>query len=314
MSEIITQKTGKIYNCTICGKIYQNGSGLRKHKKKTTSCIPVEKLNKLTIEKVITETRLEETVKKLLEENQKKESEIVRLRNLMENNLVKDVQDIKNNLVKDVQDIKDKITDVDNKIEMSTVTGSTAFNNCLINNNNQNNQNKSLKFSIKLAQKDKERFDHIPAEQMLYILDQEDFSHSIADLVQAVSFNPKAPENMTWCVNDKTAESGAIEYNSELNVLMKNSTASVISKNVQNILFPVTDILKEIEKTSTFNLQQNKNFARYFNMLGEETIKKEYINSIRERAYDKRGLCKALWDHLHIRLHTEKINQRTKCI
>ena len=149
---------------------------------------------------------------------------------------------------------------------------------------------------------------------MLCILDQKDFSKSIADLVQAVSFNPSAPENMTWCVTDKRGETGAIEYNHDLNVLTKSCTTSVITQNLQNILFPATDIFKQLETTSTFNNQQNQNYDKYFNLLGELEIKKEYINSIKDVAYDKRGLCKALWEHLHIGLHIEKIKHKTKTI
>jgi len=296
--------------CHLCQKKFNDSSALRKHKLKKTSCIPNENLLKIKND----EHHLQETVKKLLEENlskeietkkllekeietkkllEEKEQEIIRLKKLMETNLTKE----------DVKEIKDEII---KKIDSNG-------NNSNINYNmtqNNNNDNKKLNFNIQLAKTEKERFDHIPVEQMLCILDQKDFSNSIADLVQAVSFNPRAPENMTWCINDKTAENGAIEYNSDLNMLTRNSSSTVISKNVQNILFPITDIFKEMELTLDFNSQQNQNCARYFNMLGEDNIKKEYINSIRDRAYDKRGLCKALWEHLEIGLETKKIKTR----
>ena len=315
MSDDITELSK--YRCNICNKIYQNYSGLYKHNAKKNSC-------KKIIENVVTkEIQLQETVKKLLEEkekerqkllekeretlklveeNIKKETEIIRLRNLMENNFSKDVQEIKEMIVENNQEIKDKINETN------------PINNYNLTQNNNSN-NKSLNFNIKLSAKEKERLDHIPVEQMLCILDQKDFSNSLADLVQAVSFNPKAPENMTWCINDKRNDHGAIEYNSDLNMLMRDSSTSVITKNLQNILFPVTDIFKEIELTQNFTPQQNQNFDRYFNLLGELNIKKEYINSIKERAYDKRGLCKALWDHLEIGIETKKLKYtRSKII
>jgi hypothetical protein len=275
-----------------------------KEKEKELKKIEEElKQKEILTQKLLKEKEIES---KLLEE---KEKEIVRLRNLMNNNLSDIKEQIKETNISN-KELKNEIMNVSDKIEST----SNVYNNNQNYNLTQNNDNKKLNFNIQLSQKEKERFDHIPVAQMLCILDQKDFSRSIADLVQAVSFNPKAPENMTWCVSDKRVESGAIEYNHELNVLTKNSTTSVITQNLQNILFSATDIFKEIETTSTFNHQQNQNYDRYFNLLGELDIKKEYINSIKEVAYDKRGLCKALWEHLQIGLHIEKIRQKTKTI
>ena len=312
-------KSNEKYKCEICFKIYQDHSGLRRHKLSNKKCVPPEmqapfkdilqkekdNINKL-LEKKELETRLlfaekEIETKKLLEENMKKEKEIIRLRNLMENNFLKDVKEIKETNL----EIKEKISE----IELNN-GGNPNIN---YNNNynlTQNNDNKKLNFNIQLSAKEKERLDHITSEQMLCILDQEDFSNSIADLVQAISFNPRAPENMTWCIGDKSSELGAIEYNSETKMLLRDTPTNVISKNLQNILFPVTDIFKELELNTTFNAQQNKNSDKYFDMLGQETYKKEYINSIKNVAYEKRGLCKALWDHLGIGL--EVVNKRKK--
>ena len=330
------------YKCNLCNKVYTNESGLRKHRAKKFSCIPQKELTISKTESIIKENQLYETVQKLLEENIKKEREtqrlldekeketkrlldekeketkglldekereIIRLKTLMEHNIIEIKDKINENNYSN-KEIKDELINVSNKIEST----STIYNNNQNYNLTQNNDNKKLNFNIQLSQKEKERFDHIPVAQMLSILDQKDFSRSIADLVQAVSFNPKAPENMTWCVSDKRIESGAIEYNHDLNVLTKSSTKNVITQNLQNILFPATDIFKQLETTSTFNNQQNQNYDRYFDLLGELDIKKEYINSIKEVAYDKRGLCKALWEHLQIGLHIEKIRQKTKTL
>ena len=305
------QTNVKIYKCDLCSKIYQNRSGLRKHKIKPKSCLP----DNVLIQHAINSTRLEETVKKLLEENEKLKQETVR--KLEENEKLKKENEIirlqsMSDIKTDVKIIKDELLNVGSKIELATNNSVTAFNNCVIQNNN--NDNKKLKFSIKLADNEKERYDHIHEDELLYILDQEDFSDSIADLVQAVSFNPKAPENMTWCINDKKAEQGAIEYDPELNMLIKNSSTTVISKNLQTILFPVTDMLKVIQPKNTFTKHQNRNYDRYFDILGQDTFKKEYINCIRDRAFDKRGLCKALWEHLDIGLHSNKIKNKLKLV
>jgi len=307
------------FNCNACGKIFKDPSGLRKHKNK---CQPdkleenrKEALNKRMVSKAKKEAQ------KLLEEQQKqtqkllmeKEEEINRLRKLVEEqNSLKEQQnslnEIKNEIIEKNNEILEKNNEIIAVVRESAV-GSGTYN--LTNNNLTNNSLTQTKnFNIQLAPKEKERFDHIPPAQILHILDQEDFSKSIADMVQAVSFNPKAPENMTWCVNDKKAEAGAIEYNAELNMLTTDSTTSVISKNLQSILFPVTDILKEIELTNKLNMNQNRNCLRYFNMLGETEYKREYINSIKERAFDKRGLCKALWEHLQIGFETSVLKAK----
>jgi hypothetical protein len=339
--------------------VYQNASGLRKHKISKTSCIPKNELEKINNEKKNKEIQLYEIEQKLLQKEketkllleekeketskllqekeieiskllQEKETEIIRLRNLMENNLTKDVQEIKNKIIESNlsnleiknkiiennltnEEIKDKLTVVDSKIE-STNNANINYNYNMTQNNK--NDNKKLKFNIQLAPGNKERLDHIPVEQILSILDQEDFGHSIADLVQAISFNPKAPENMTWCVSDKTSELGAIQYNEETNMLIRDTPTNVITKNLQNILFPVTDILRDLEVNTSLKLnpQQNKNSDKYFDMLGQDSYKKEYIKCIKDRAYDKRGLCKALWDHLEIGLEVVKSKRKIKLI
>ena len=322
----VTSRSEK-YKCDLCYKVYQDSTGLRRHKAGKKKCVEIElqimiEKEKENIKKILEEK--EKETKKILDEKEKetkkildeKEQEIIRLRNLMENKLTKDVQEIKNKIIENNltnEEIKDKLTVVDSKIE--------ATNNANINYNynmtqNNKNDNKKLKFNIQLAPGNKERLDHIPVEQILSILDQEDFGHSIADLVQAISFNPKAPENMTWCVSDKTSELGAIQYNEETNMLIRDTPTNVITKNLQNILFPVTDILRDLElKTSLkLNPQQNKNSDKYFDMLGQDSYKKEYIKCIKDRAYDKRGLCKALWDHLEIGLEVVKSKKRIKLI
>lgn len=322
------------YKCEICLKIFQDSSGLRKHKLSKNACVSHELQNnfknilekekentkKLLEEKEMETNKLLKETEKLLEENMRKENEIIRLRNLMENNFLKDVQEIKEinkEIIKTNLEINKNITETN--LEIKEKISEIESNGNPINYNNnynltQNNDNKKLNFNIQLSAKEKERLDHITSEQMLCILDQEDFSNSIADLVQAISFNPRAPENMTWCIGDKSSELGAIEYNSETKMLMRDTPTNVISKNLQNILFPVTDIFKELELNTTFNPQQNKNSDKYFDMLGQESYKKEYINSIKNVAYEKRGLCKALWDHLGIGLEVVKKRKNIKQI
>ena len=98
------------YKCSLCNKVFKDGSGLRKHKKKKKSCLPKDDIiQKLLLEKD--------------NEIKKKESEIERLRNLMEHNFSKDVKDIKDIILETnvlSKDVQEKISNVENKIELST--------------------------------------------------------------------------------------------------------------------------------------------------------------------------------------------------
>jgi len=285
----------KTYICNLCLFQFKDESGLRKHKKRKNKCISED----------------HPFVQKKLEEHKE---EIERLR--AQNEQVQAEKDKAVEHANKLLNMNDKITGMDRTVNVikemvieNNLAAAVAAPTYNLTQNN-NNDNKSLNFNIQLAPKEKERLDHIPTAQMLHILNQKDFARSVADLVQAVSFNPKAPENMTWCINDKKSENGALEYNSELNIITRDDSSDVITRNLQSILFPVTDILKEIVivTKAKINKQQNRNYTLYFNLLGATDIKKEYINIIKERAFDKRGLCKALWEHLQIGLETKKIN------
>lgn len=215
----------------------------------------------------------------LAEENQQKENEILRLKDVVE----------------------DKIISV-----------APTYTNCNIQNNQNNNKN--LNFSIKFAVAYKERYDHIPNDEVMHILDQKEFTKSLRDLVDTVAFNPKAPENMTWCVNDKTAEYGALEYNFESNTIVRGKANDVITKKLQAIIFGMSDIFEDLRNDDKhpFNEQQNKNYLRYFNMIGQDDFRKEEIDTIKICAYDRRNLPKVVWERFNIGIEANKLNPRIK--
>jgi len=138
---------------------------------------------------------------------------------------------------------------------------------------------------------------------MLHILNQPDFLTSLSELVQAVSFNPKVPENMIWCVSDHRSEYGAIKYKHILNAFTKTSTKCVVKKKLQNILFNTTAILKIIKMTTVFNYQQYQNYLEYIALTDKNHIDKIYIKCVKMCAYNNRLLCKTLWEHLNISLY-----------
>jgi hypothetical protein len=80
------------YKCEICLKIYQDHSGLRRHKLSNKKCVPFEMQSQfkdiIQIEKENTKILLEKKnieFNKLLEESIKKDYEITRLKNVIEN-------------------------------------------------------------------------------------------------------------------------------------------------------------------------------------------------------------------------------------
>lgn len=298
----------KQYKCNICDFVFADPSGLRKHGKRKTSCVPKDPSTRnLTTSEIIHNklNSFEQKIKTLEEEN-------LRLKTLEEENLrLKHVVDNIQELKSGIDRVEEKILLGEERRQLSYLPICNNYNNCLVQNTtNNNNKNKNLNFTIQLATNDHERYDHIPKEQVLHILDQSDFSRSVGDLVEAVHFNPKAPENMTWCVDDKTSEQGALAYDHESNCLFKCKPCDVITKSLQNILFGMSDVFEELREAALFNDQQGKNYQTYFNLIGQDSFQKEYINSIKTRAYEGRYLTKAIWGKLHIGVAITKVQNR----
>jgi uncharacterized C2H2 Zn-finger protein len=283
------------YRCQLCGKTFKHYPNYWKHvKKKKTSCITREETLKINNELTMDKSKLsyyEHRVKLLEQQKQDQESEISRLRQMM-GTFGDEFDEIKNN----IKTIEGKI-DEGQELMVSTKFTS-AFNNCIINS--QNNDNKNLNFSVQLANPEKERMDHISRQQMLYILNNEDFDESVGDFAEAVYFNPKAPENMKWCITDRTAQYGALEYSFETNSLVRKLTNKVIEKHLHNAFFGMTDLLEELRATCGFNERQGINYTQFYNMIGKGSFKPEHITIVKDRAYSGRNFVKALWQNLHL--------------
>ena len=273
----------KDYTCSICKKHFEYRSNYYRHiKNKKKSCIPNDKIEILEGQYVIDNNKLKffETKVKTLEE---------------ENNRLKKIVD-------NINPTKDNIKIVDN---------TTNYSNCIVNQQSNNNLNKNLNFSVKLTPNEEERFDHIPREQMLQILNNNDFTESVGDLVDAVYFNPLAPQNMKWCVTDKGTYFGAIEYNSETNTLIRSSpTNDIITKHLQNLLYGMTDKLNDLRSSSALSQQQDLNSNRFYDMVGQESYKMEYINKIKDKAYEGRNFTRALWDKLDLSIEKTQLTLR----
>jgi len=298
----------KEYKCNVCGKVFTDRRYFYAHANNKKPCIDKKKLQELhdsqqseALKTLIFETKvktLEEEKKKLEElydkEKKQKEDEIVRLTKLVEG----------------IQEIK---TVIQKNYDVDPVATPTTFNNCTIQNNiNQNlNKNKNLNFSIQLAPNEKERYNHISNDQLLHILSNDDFTNALGDLTEAVYFNPKAPENMRWCVTDKNAQYGAIEYNHEADILQRTATNAVISKNLIHMIYGMSDIVEELRNTCHFDDRQAKNYSHFYDMIGLDTFELKHINIVKEKAYDSRSFVKALWEKLQLNLEKNAIKARS---
>jgi len=290
------------FKCDVCGKVFKDRSGPYKHKKKKNPCAP--KTPPPIKEANIDNPTLVDKIKTLVEEN-------LRLKSIVDNNerINNLVENMQHN-VEDIKYIKTSVKDLCANQENAYYKNIAIQQNTNIQNNNNKNKNKNLNFTIKLAMNDKERYDHIPKEQILDIFNQSDFSRSVADLVEAVHFNPKAPENMTWCIGDKTAASGAFEYNHETNSIVSCYPTTVITKSLQNILFGMGEVFEELREASVFNDQQGRSYQRYFNLIGQDEIPKEYIASIKNMAYESRTLPLVIWNYLNIGMVPTKVTSK----
>jgi hypothetical protein len=183
------------------------------------------------------------------------------------------------------------------EIQLNNNTFYSTQNQILINDSVDNNKNNY--FSLSLNPEGHEQLNHITKDLMMKILDHNRFNDSMKNLIAAVFFHPLAPRNMTWCVNDSTAQFGALEYNRETNSLIRKKTTNVINKNVQNIMFRIVDLLEELRMSKTFNEDQIRNCNKMFNMIGNE-LEQNCVSEIKETAFKNRGLTKAIWNHLDI--------------
>jgi hypothetical protein len=247
--------------CLLCGKQFAQKTGLWKHKnQKKSACISPSGVEALTKKCNTLQHQLEG---------------------------LKEHTDI----IKSVRSVETKMEEIQHQMRP------VVYNNNTLNNYNNNN---ASKYMVKLAMPENERLDHISKEELLEILDHAQFEDSVDQLINAVYFDARAPENMRWCVNDKSMALGALEYNPESHTIVRNKTEDVIIKNLQNVAFNITSVLDNLKKTETFTHNQNVNYAKYYNIIGSDTIGQTFITRIRKVAYIRRNLIKGVWEHLAI--------------
>jgi hypothetical protein len=296
------------YICKLCDMQFTNQGTYWVHvNRRKYTCISKEKcieivdqiqlqkdeLNKTMLQKL----KAEEDKHKAEEEKQKANDEIEKLKLIIAN--------LHNNNDKKLEHIITKIENVQDTIE----NNQTAHQLTQINNTLNNNADNKMCFDIHFTENNKEKLSHISQEMMLKILNHKDFNDTLKHIAKTVFFHPEAPQNWKWCVTDKKAAEGALEYNAESNTVIRKSTGEVINCNMQNIIFQISDFLTNLKKNNCeFNDTQKRNREKIYETLGND-FTSEQINSIKGAGYDGRNLAKALWESLYITVESTPISR-----
>lgn len=286
----------KIYTCMMCSKTFNIYNSYWKHiNKKKSACVSQEQCKEFVEEIKYKDSRIQYFEKKRREDKTKietlaKEVEYLKQQTQSINDLVGSV-----NVMNET--ITEKLDDISDQKQIINVAYNNNNTNHTINANNTDDDEPL--FNFKLAVPEKERMDHIPAEHMLKILNNKEFNDTMKDLIAAVYFHPKAPENWRWCVNDIDAQYGAIAYDFETNTISRQSTVKTINANVRYIMSQVVDIIDELRSRYKFNQNQFVNTNKLNGLYGCD-LDPELMRGIRESAYVGRNFPKALWDRLDI--------------
>ena len=265
----------KDYICTLCGKDF--GEDRVKHWQHTnrkTLCVPKEQvLDQLNQQKG--KAKMFEDEKKILQE------ELERMKRQL-------------SLVEELAKEKDKTQIINfNNFDFSSTK------NLTIQNSNQHDTEFEKFFNVALTEDKEQTLDHIPPELFLEILKSKSVDESVTQIVKSVYFNPKAPENYTWCVVDKKAKNGTLQFSHELNSLVPVDTNDTIERNVQNVMPRVMDIITDIQKRIPFTSKQEQNYHGLYGMYGT-SLESSTINEIKNMAYEDRDLPRSIWRQLSL--------------
>jgi hypothetical protein len=252
------------YLCSLCNKEFKNRSRLWEHKHKKTSCVPTDKI-------VLEKTDYEETTK-MLEE---KDKEIINLKEKLE-------------LFKVIHEQRNQI-EYQNYYDLSNHINNTIINpigmDCLL--------------KIPYSKYEEETLNHIPPTMFFEILNCKDVKDTIPQLMRAIYFNPKAPENCRWAIFDKKAKNGAFEYNHDTEGIVVQNSEYTIEQNIQSVLSKVIQILDTLKQVHGFTPQQQQNYNRIYDLFGSY-MNQGVLNNVKNMAYDNSGLPKSFWKHMKL--------------
>jgi hypothetical protein len=285
MEKIISDKIDAKYYCHICNTQFTQ-KPYWKHMNRKNACVSSKEFLKVIDEK-----------NKVINEKNIMNIENIQLKEKIE---IYKNQDTKN---KFNEEIKNKLTTMENKID-------NHVSNVFVQTNNIDNIDNSKVINIKFAEPFSEKLDHINMDMMMSILDHREYDTALKELVAAVYFHPEAPQNWNWCITDLDGKNGALEYNHTSGNIDRNSSVSVINKNIQNIMHRIGEILDKLKQQDRdFNKPQTMNMNRLYGGI-EQDLNPKQVLTIKKVAYSGRNLPKALWQYLNIMVEKVPITTR----
>ena len=271
-----------------------------KHTKlKKSACVSQEKCKEFVDTIKEKDTRLEYYETKMKNKEDKIKQLQEQLIQLQKNNEMKDQSYF--GITDELKEIKQSLYKVHDKIDNKNYTVNIAYNNYI--NNTLNNIQRDNPFdelcNFAFSNPKKERLDHIPGSKMMEFLNCKSLNQTLGKIVGSIYFDVGAPQNFRWCITDRDSQFGALEYNFESNTVSRKPTNKVISDNVKNVIWQVTDVIEELRTKHTFNQRQMANYNNLFGLAGTELDPSD-MKDIKEAAFERRNFPKTLWEFLNV--------------
>jgi hypothetical protein len=266
----------KEYICKVCKKEFKSYKRWWEHNNKIKPC--EENVQKIIIEKSdydMTAKQLEEKDKAIEESKQ----EILHLKEKLE-------------FLKVIHEQR-------NQIEYQNYYDLSTNNNHHINNTIINPIGMDSLLKIPYNKYEEETLNHIPPTMFFEILNCENVKDTIPQLMRAIYFNPRAPENCRWAIFDKKAKNGAFEYNHDTDGIVVQNSEYTIEQNIQSVLSRVIQILDTLKQVHGFTQQQQLNYNKIYDLFGSY-MNPGVLNNVKTMAYNNSGLPKSFWKHMKL--------------
>jgi hypothetical protein len=273
----------KDYVCLLCNKMFDTRQKYWNHNHRKKPCVD----NKIVIEK----SEYELTTKILADKLEEKDKNLEE----KDKNLEEKEKEI-NNLKEKIEFLK-VIHEQRNQIEYQNYYDLSSNNH--INNTIINPIGMDSLLKIPYAKHEEETLNHIPPKVFFEILNCENVKDTIPQLMRAIYFNPKAPENCRWAIFDKKAKNGAFEYNHDTDGIIVQNSEYTIEQNIQSVLSRVIQILDTLKHAHGFTQQQQLNYNKIYDLFGSY-INPGVLNNVKSMAYNNSGLPKSFWKHMKL--------------
>jgi hypothetical protein len=158
---------------------------------------------------------------------------------------------------------------------------------------------------IMLSRPGKERINHITKDVMLELLKCPSFKLISENLIKAMYFNRKVPENSNWTIAYPLNDRAALIYNYDTGQFVRKNTKEIINEKFQNMIDLLQPLIEEIykedeEKDHLSNIQK-RNLKLYYGYFGVDNIYEEapdIYEGIHRLAYEYRAISMAYWKQL----------------